>query len=233
MTITILDNVSVKLQTKTVLKSVSCSLLPGRITTFIGKSGAGKTTILKAIAGLNTISDGFIVVSGQQLKMLSSKKRSQEIGYVFQDFNLFPHMSVLQNCIDPLLVHGMTTDLAQKQAQNILQQLEMQEFVDAYPSQLSGGQKQRVAIARALCLQPKIFLLDEPTASLDPINTDILVDILKKLVSRGLTIGVSSQDMSFVRKIFDRVYYVQAGEIVEFCDGIDNLNTCPLIMSFL
>jgi ABC-type polar amino acid transport system ATPase subunit len=230
---TTLDNVTVKLQDQTILKSVSCSLLSGRITTFIGKSGAGKTTILKTVVGLNSISEGFVVVRGKQLTTLSPKQRSEEVGYVFQDFNLFAHLTVLQNCVDPLLVHGMSDDQAQQRVRDVLQQLEMQEFADAYPTSLSGGQKQRIAIARALCLQPKILLLDEPTASLDPINADILIDILQKFAAQGLTIGVSSQDMSFVRKIFDRVYYVQAGEIVEFCDGIDNLNSCPLIMSFV
>lgn len=229
----ILDNVIVKLQDKVILKSVTCSLLPGKITTFIGKSGAGKTTILKTVVGLNSITDGSITVNGNQLKKLSSKQRSEEIGYVFQDFNLFPHLSVLQNCMDPLLVHGITNEQAQQKARVVLQQLGVQDFADIYPSSLSGGQKQRVAIARALCLQPKILLLDEPTASLDPINTDILVGILQKLAVSGLTIGVSSQDMIFVRKIFDRVYYVQAGEIIEFCDGINNLNNCPSIMSFV
>jgi polar amino acid transport system ATP-binding protein len=165
--------------------------------------------------------------------MLSSSQRAEEIGYVFQDFNLFTHLSVLQNCIDPLLIRGMTNEHAQQRAHEVLRQFGMQDFVGAYPSQLSGGQKQRVAIARALCLQPKILLLDEPTASLDPINTDILVDILQKLAGQGLTIGVSSQDMSFVRKILDRIYYVQAGEIVEFCDEMNKLKSFPLITSFI
>lgn len=229
----VVNNLTVKLQDQTILKYVSCSLLPGKITTFIGKSGAGKTTILKTIVGLNAISEGSILARDKQLTTLLSKQRSEEIGYVFQDFNLFAHMSVLQNCIDSLLVHGITQQQAQQRARDVLQQLGMQNFTNLYSSSLSGGQKQRVAIARALCLQPKILLLDEPTASLDPINTDILVGILRKLAVQGLTIGVSSQDMSFVRKIFDRVYYVQAGEIVEFCDEKDKLSFCPLIMSFV
>jgi len=227
------SKLSVILQNKTLLNSVSCALLPGRITTFIGQSGAGKTTILKTLVGLNSISDGSVVVHDKQLRALSPKQRSEEIGYVFQDFNLFPHLTVLQNCIDPLIVHGMLEEQAMQRVSQVLEQLGMQDFAHVYPSQLSGGQKQRVAIARALCLQPKILLLDEPTASLDPINTDILVNVLQKLVGGGLTIGVSSQDMSFVRKIFDRVYYVQAGEIVELCEGKDKLSSCPLIMSFV
>lgn len=226
-------NLIVKLGSEIILKSISCVLLPGRITTFIGKSGAGKTTLLKAFVGLAPITKGSITVNEKQIASLSSKQRSEEIGYVFQDFNLFAHLTVLENCIDPLIVHGMAHEQAEQRALEILQQLEMANHRDKYPAQLSGGQQQRVAIARALCLNPRVLLLDEPTASLDPANTDILVSILKKLASQGLTIGLSSQDMSFVRKIFDYVYYVQSGEIAESCDGITMLDQCPLINTFM
>ena len=226
-------NVSVIINNKAILKSVACTLLPGKITIFIGKSGAGKTTILQTLVGLNQISNGLITINDQQLDTLTATQRSEAIGYVFQDFNLFPNLSVLQNCSTPLKIHGMQNDQADQKALQILQSLEMQDFANAYPQQLSGGQKQRVAIARALCLQPKVLLLDEPTASLDPFNTDTLLDILKKLAASGLTIGVSSQDMNFVSKIFDQVYLVQDGKIVEFCDKKDTLNQCPLISKFL
>lgn len=228
-----INKIFVTLQDQIVLKSVSCSLPPGRITTFIGKSGAGKTTLLKSLAGLIPIEEGSILVDDKQITTLSSQQRAEAIGYVFQDFNLFPHFSVLQNCIDPLTIHGMPYDQAEQRAREILQQLEMQNFIDKYPSQLSGGQQQRIAIARALCLKPSILLLDEPTASLDPLNTDILVNILKKLAAQGLTIGLSSQDMGFVRKIFDRVYYIRSGEIVELCDGLEMINSCVLITQFI
>ena len=182
-----IDKLIVKLQKQIVLKSVSCTLLPGRITTFIGKSGAGKTTLLKSLIGLFSSSEGTIAINGKQITSLSSKQRSEEIGYVFQDFNLFANLSVLQNCIDPMIVHGMAYDKAMQRALEILEQLEMQSFIDKYPKELSGGQQQRIAIARALCLNPRVLLLDEPTASLDPYNTDILVGILKKLAAQGLT----------------------------------------------
>ena len=226
-------NVSVIINNKAILKSVACTLLPGKITIFIGKSGAGKTTILQTLVGLNQISNGLITINDQQLDTLTATQRSEAIGYVFQDFNLFPNLSVLQNCSTPLKIHGMQNDQADQKALQILQSLEMQDFANAYPQQLSGGQKQRVAIARAICLQPKVLLLYEPTASLDPFNTDTLIDILKKLAASGLTIGVSSQDMNFVSKIFDQVYLVQDGKIVEFCDKKDTLNQCPLISKFL
>lgn len=216
----VVKNLVVKLNQQEILKSVSCELLKGRITTFVGRSGAGKTTLLKAITGLAPIISGEIIKFGR-------------VGYVFQDFNLFPHFTVLQNCIDPLIVHGVNPIDAQVRAQDILNQLEMSAFLGQYPAQLSGGQKQRVAIARALCLQPQILLLDEPTASLDPVNTDILVNILKKLAAQGLTVGLSSQDMSFVCKIFDQVYFMQSGEILESCDGFDQIKNCPLINQFI
>lgn len=223
----------VQLQDVTVLKGISCSLESGRITLLIGKSGAGKTTLLRAMAGLVPITRGEILVNGTDLSVLSNRQRAHEIGFVFQDFNLFAHLTVLQNCIDPLLVQGIAYAAAERLARQTLQQLEMSDFLFAYPAQLSGGQQQRVAIARALCLRPRILLLDEPTASLDPLNRDILVTLLRQLAQEGLTIVLSSQDMSFVRKLFDRVYYLQAGSIAEVCDGIEAVSNCPQIEQFM
>lgn len=227
------NNLLVRIKNKTLLDSVSCSLQPGRITIFIGKSGAGKTTLLKSLVGLIPITEGQIVINGKQLKQLNDVQRCEEIGYVFQDFNLFPHFTVLENCTNPLLVHGMPPAQAQQRAFEILGELDMKDFIEKYPSELSGGQQQRVAIARALCLKPNVLLLDEPTASLDPFNTDILVAILQRLAAQGLTIGLSSQDMNFAKKIFDRIYYIESGKIIEFCDGLKMLNQCPTIKHFV
>jgi ABC-type polar amino acid transport system ATPase subunit len=229
----IIENLLVHADGQPLLQSISCSLLPGRITIFIGKSGAGKTTLLKTIAGLMPKEEGSLLINKKQLEDLSPVQRSQEIGFVFQEFNLFSHFSVLQNCIDPLLVHGMRYQDAQKKAAAILQELGMETFQDKFPAQLSGGQRQRVAIARALCLNPNVLLLDEPTASLDPENTNILIAMLQKLAAQGLTIGVSSQDMTFVRQLFDRVYYIAHGKIAEYCEGIEQLKNCPLIEKFI
>lgn len=240
----IVNNVSVRIANQVLLDALSCTLLPGRITTFLGKSGAGKTTLLKAIAGL-AVAEGRIIINGNELKKLTHQQRAEEVGYVFQEFNLFPHLTVLENCIAAQLVHGKAYDVAERMAMAILEPIQMSAFVNAYPGMLSGGQKQRVAIARALCLNPRVLLLDEPTASLDPENADILIEILSKLardgvtkgaakgVAKGLTIGLSSQDMGFVRKVFDRVYYMENGRIVEYCEGKERVEAGGAIARFL
>lgn len=226
-------DITVIMQGQKIVQSVSCHVPKGRITAFIGKSGAGKTTVLKVLAGLIKPDQGTVGVDDKSLSDFSPSARSESIGYVFQEFNLFNHLTVLQNCIDPLIVHGYSQAEATEKAQSQLKQLEMDSYGNKYPSELSGGQKQRVAIARALCLQPKVLLLDEPTASLDPINTQNLVAILKKLASQGLCIGLSSQDMSFVRALFDRVYYMESGAIVECCEKIDDLKEYSKMSEFL
>lgn len=233
MAMVTVNNISVQINRQTILNSLSCTLIPGRITIFIGKSGAGKTTVLKALVGLLLPTKGQILINNKQLTALTNQQRAKEIGYVFQNFNLFPHMTVLQNCMDPLLVQGISPSQAKQQTMEILEQLAIQDLTHNYPAQLSGGQQQRVAIARALCLKPKVLLLDEPTASLDPINTDVLVSIIKKLAAQGLTVALSSQDMEFVRKIFDRVYYVENGTIIEFCESRNELDKCSIINKFV
>jgi polar amino acid transport system ATP-binding protein len=227
------NNLTVMLNDKKVLSDVTCTLQEGRITSFIGPSGAGKTTLLSTLAGLLPMQEGDIVIDSKQLKNVTPKQRSEYVGYVFQDFNLFPHMTVLENCIDPQMVHGALYDDAKIKAVDALSQLGMEQFIDVYAVQLSGGQKQRVAIARALCLNPKILLLDEPTASLDPVNTDLLVTILKNLAQKGFVIALSTQDMNFITKIFDVVYFLQKGEVAEFCDGQQCLEASTLIKKFL
>jgi polar amino acid transport system ATP-binding protein len=227
------NNLTVQVKGQILLDSISCSLQPGRITSFIGKSGAGKTTLLKSLASLIPVTSGVIVVNNKQLKDTTPQQRAEEVGYVFQEFNLFPHLTVLENCIDPLIIRGTSYAEAKARALVVLQTLGMSTFIDRYPSELSGGQQQRTAIARSLCLKPRVLLLDEPTASLDPENTDILIALLRSLAGEGLIIGVSSQDMSFVQKVFDRVYYLEDGKIIEFCDGQKMLGQCPAIQRFI
>jgi ABC-type polar amino acid transport system ATPase subunit len=227
------ENISVFIQEKKILADASCLLNSGAITCFIGKSGAGKTTFLKTIAGLLPIANGSICLSnGKSLNGLTPQERSQSIGYVFQDFNLFPHLTVLQNCIDPLLIRGLNKDVAKEFAMRFLNQLALTDLINQYPKTLSGGQKQRVAIARALCLQPELLLLDEPTASLDPINVGILIELLKNLAHNGLAIGLSSQDMSFVKQCAQELYFFENGVIVEWCQHKNNECYCHRINAF-
>lgn len=229
----IVKNLSLTLNGKQLLSGVTCNLLPGRITSFIGKSGAGKTTLLKTIAGLMQPTDGTITIDSKQLSLCTQQERALQIGFVFQDFNLFGNLTVLENCIDPLLVQGMKKNEALERAHALLAQFELNEHKDKYPSALSGGQQQRVAIVRALCLNPKVLLLDEPTASLDPENSALLDTLLKKLTAQGITIGLSSQDMCFVRSVFDCVYFVEEGNIIEYCSTKESVDECTKIKQFI
>ena len=229
----IVNNLCVQINNQTLLNNISYTLLPGRITTFIGKSGAGKTILLKSLVGLIPSPHNTVMINGTQLNEMNNKQRAQEIGYVFQDFNFFPNLTVLENCTNPLITYGLKEDQAQQCARDILQELNMQNFSNRYSKDLSGGQQQRVAIARALCLQPKVLLLDEPTASLDPVNSELLIIILQKLKAQGLTIGISTQDMYFMNKIFDRTYYLENGTILEYCDSKENVDKYPTMQQFI
>lgn len=228
-----ITNLSVSVGAQDILKNISLAIPSACITLLIGKSGAGKTTLLRACAGLTQPTSGCIKIGDKQLSSLDPRARAQKVGFVFQDFNLFAHMNVLQNCIDPLLIQGVTYSDAVYRATEILAELGMAGKKDSYPQQLSGGQQQRVAIARALCLQPLALLLDEPTASLDPENSKILIDILRKLAQEGLTIMLSTQDMNFARAISKRIIFMEDGKIVEECDQAAGCSDCLKIQNFI
>ena len=226
-------NLSVFIGTQDILKNISVAIPSGCITLLIGKSGAGKTTLLRTLAGLIKPASGAVTIAGISAEKINTQSRAQKIGFVFQDFNLFAHMTVLQNCIDPLLLQGVNRSDAVKRATEILTQLGMNEKSNAYPKNLSGGQQQRAAIARALCLQPAVLLLDEPTASLDPENSGILTDILRKLTQKGLTVIVSTQDMNFARTINERIILMQNGEIAQDCNRPSECFGCLQIKNFI
>jgi ABC-type polar amino acid transport system ATPase subunit len=218
-----------------ILKEVSFELRKGRITTFIGQSGAGKTTLLKCIANLNSHYEGVITCDGEDVKNLNPIQRASTIGFVLQQFHLFPHLSVLKNCTYALVkVMGINEAEAEKKAIEILTILKMKSFIHSFPTQLSGGQQQRVAIARALSLHPKILLLDEPTSALDPESKKSLESLLLDLNARGITLVISSHDMPFIKRIMDYVYFMEEGEMIEEWDQkINDLASTGKIQQFL
>ncbi|KKS68368.1 MAG: Glutamine transport ATP-binding protein GlnQ [candidate division TM6 bacterium GW2011_GWE2_42_60] len=187
-----------------ILRDISCIFEPGKITFLIGKSGAGKTSLLRCMALLRSDYQGRILADDVDIRMLSSLQRAQTIGFVFQQFNLFPQLTAVENCIEPLrTVLKLLEQQACKRAQELFEMLGIADLSDRYPARLSGGQQQRVAIARALCFNPEFLLLDEPTSALDPENTSILGDQLRLLAAQGKTVVVASQDMSFVESYAD------------------------------
>lgn len=207
---------------KNILKNITVSLPKGSMTMFIGKSGAGKTSLLKCLAQLYSNYGGDIHVRAsdnfpyKSLKKLTAQERVHAVGFVFQQFNLFPHMTVLQNCVHPQIAAlGITLDQAEKKAIYWLEALGLLAHQAVYPSQLSGGQQQRVAIARALVLEPKVLLFDEPSSALDPMGTKALAALLKDLNNKGVTIGLCSHDVSFIKELLDRVYLLEAGTVID------------------
>lgn len=204
---------------KTVLRDVSFEIPKGRITSFIGKSGAGKTSLLMCVANLNSHYEGQLTFEGKAIKDFTDKQRVKHIGFVAQQFNLFPHMTVWQNCMHPMTtVLGMSEREAEEKAYQVLKALDMSEHKTKHPSKLSGGQQQRVAIARALCMEPEVLLFDEPTSALDPESTKSLQELLKELVKSEVTIALSSHDMPFIKSVLDRVYFLENGKVVDFAD---------------
>lgn len=202
-----------------VLKNVSFEIRKGRITTFMGQSGAGKTTLLKCIANLYSEYEGIITCNGNDITNFNAFERATTIGFVLQQFHLFPHLSVLKNCTYALVnTMKIGEEEAEKMASEILNVLGMQQFIHSFPFQLSGGQQQRVAIARALVLHPEILLLDEPTSALDPESKKDLESLLLELNAKGITIALSSHDMPFIRKIMDYAYFMEQGELIEEWD---------------
>lgn len=222
-------------QEKPILKGISFAIRRGEVTALIGKSGAGKTSLLRCLVGLETTFDGVLESDGCDLRALTAKERACLIGYVAQNYNLFPQLTVLQNCTLALqAVLDESAVVAQEKAMAQLMRVGMGKYASAYPAQLSGGQKQRVAIARALCLGPKILVFDEPTSALDPENIASIIELIRSLAAQRVTLVISSQDMRFVEMVSDHVYLVEDGMIVETYDRSDAMGECtPTIKKFL
>lgn len=213
------ENVSKQFNKTRVLKNVSLEVNKGDIISLIGPSGSGKSTLLRCIHGLEHVDSGKIYMDDEWMNPDDEKKfRAQRnrMGFVFQHFNLFPNMSVLQNCkLAQVEVLNKTDEEAEKTALEYLDKVGLLEKKDAYPNNLSGGQKQRVAIARALCMNPDIMLFDEPTSALDPEMIKEVLEVMKDLGKQGMTMVVVTHEMSFARKVGTRVVFLDQGEIVE------------------
>lgn len=205
---------------KHVLKDVDFEVRKREVVALIGPSGSGKSTLIRCLNGLEKCTSGEIYIHGQRLdphlsiKQLSPIRR--ELGMVFQNFNLFPHMTVLENVIEaPLLVRKMPKDQAVALGEKLLAKVGLAEKRDVYPSRLSGGQKQRVAIARALAMQPRALLFDEPTSALDPELVGEVLKVMRDLAYEGSTMVVVTHEMQFARDVSDRVVFISDGVIVE------------------
>ena len=205
---------------KHVLKDVDFEVHKREVVALIGPSGSGKSTLIRCLNGLEKHTSGEIYIHGQKLDPQFSNKQlapiRRELGMVFQNFNLFPHMTVLMNVIEaPLLVRKMPKDQAVALGERLLAKVGLEEKRDAYPNRLSGGQKQRVAIARALAMQPQALLFDEPTSALDPELVGEVLKVMRDLAYEGSTMVVVTHEMQFARDVSDRVVFISDGVIVE------------------
>ncbi|WP_264159031.1 amino acid ABC transporter permease/ATP-binding protein [Burkholderia vietnamiensis] len=221
-------NVSKQYGTQRVLDNVSFVAPRGSVTVIVGPSGSGKSTLLRTINHLERVDDGFIDIDGEligyrregdvlyELNERDVLKRRTAVGMVFQNFNLFPHLTVLENLIEaPVAVGGVAHDAAERTARALLARVGLADKADAYPRQLSGGQQQRVAIARALALRPKVLLFDEPTSALDPELVNEVLDVIKELARSGTTLVIVTHEIGFAREVADNVLFMERGRIVE------------------
>ena len=214
-----LEHITKNFKNLKAVDDVSLEIKKGEIVCLIGPSGSGKSTVLRCINGLEVPESGDVYIYDQKLDLNGEDKGRQlrnKMGFVFQHFNLFPNMSVLQNCkLAQVEVLNKTDEEAEKTALEYLDKVGLLEKKDAYPNNLSGGQKQRVAIARALCMNPDIMLFDEPTSALDPEMIKEVLEVMKDLGKQGMTMVVVTHEMGFARKVGTRVVFLDQGEIIE------------------
>lgn len=203
-----------------VLKNISTEIKKGEIISIIGPSGSGKSTFLRCINKLEEPSSGHIYIDGMDLmdKNTDINKIRERVGMVFQHFNLFPHMTVLDNLtLSPIMVKKESKEEAEKYALSLLKKVGLADKANSYPSQLSGGQKQRIAIARALAMKPDVILFDEPTSALDPEMIKEVLDVMRDLAKEGMTMLIVTHEMGFARNVGNRILFMDNGEIIEDC----------------
>lgn len=212
-----LENVHKSFGKNEVLKGINLHIEQGQVVVIIGPSGSGKSTVLRTMNYLEEPTSGKVIVDGMDL---SDKKKLNdvraEVGMVFQNFNLFPHMTVMENLtLAQTKVRKTSMEEAKKIGQALLDRVNLADKANAYPDSLSGGQKQRVAIARALAMRPKVMLFDEPTSALDPEMVSEVLDVMKSLAEEGMTMVIVTHEMGFAKKVADRVLFVDGGLILE------------------
>ncbi|CAM5422092.1 amino acid ABC transporter ATP-binding protein [Leifsonia shinshuensis] len=210
-----------------VLRGVDLTIEAGTVTVILGPSGSGKSTLLRAINHLEPLDEGYVVVGDEligvrvhhgRLKELSEReilRQRARIGFVFQNFNLFPHLTILENVSEAPIALGTPPATAREQARALLERVGLSEKAAAYPRQLSGGQQQRVAIARALALEPEVLLFDEPTSALDPELVGDVLGVIRSLAGNGVTLVVVTHEIGFAREVADQVVFLDEGVIVE------------------
>ena len=200
-----------------VIKGVNLHIEPQEVVALIGPSGSGKSTLLRCMNYLEKPTAGKVTVAGTPLDGEANiNKVREEVGMVFQRFNLFPHMTALENImLAPMKVKKVSRDDAAKKAKELLERVGLADKAESFPSQLSGGQQQRVAIARALAMEPKVMLFDEPTSALDPEMVGEVLDVMRSLAKEGMTMVIVTHEMGFAREVADRVLFVDDGQVLE------------------
>ena len=199
-----------------VLKGIDLEVADKEVVVIIGPSGSGKSTLLRSINYLDVPSKGKISIDGKELSAADINRVRAEVGMVFQRFNLFPHMTVLDNItLAPRKVRKTAREEAEKDARMLLEKVGLADKAEAYPEQLSGGQQQRVAIARALAMKPRLMLFDEPTSALDPEMVKEVLDVMRSLADEGMTMVIVTHEMGFAREVGDRLLFVDDGRIIE------------------
>lgn len=215
-----INNMNLTKSRRPILSNISYEFFLHEITLLLGKSGSGKTSLLRCIAQLESEYVGEISFNGKRIADLPSQERGKLIGFVSQSYSLFPHLTALANCTHPLVkLSGRSKNEAKAEAEEMFSFLGIHSLTASYPHEMSGGQQQRVAIARALLLDPLFLLLDEPTSALDPENTEKLIDILQKLQRKGKGIVIASQDMGFASKISGKALFFENGSLVETAEN--------------
>lgn len=211
-----LNNISKKYDDENVFKNVNLEIRKGEVISIIGKSGSGKSTLLKCMNHLENIDTGEIILNGKNINTIPLSELRQKIGLVFQDYNLFEHLTVLENLTIALLkIKKISKEKSEKMALNILKKIDLMEKKDKYPSELSGGQQQRVAIARTILMKPDIILLDEPTSALDKEIKDSVLELINNLVKEDMTLIVVSHEIEFIEKISDKIFKLTKHQLSE------------------